>query len=88
MMTNNVIRARFKVASLRNVEVTGPYMHDGSLRTLAEVIEHYNSGGKNHEIKSELILPLNLTQQEKDELLAFLLSLTDNEFLTNNQFKE
>ena len=63
-------------------------MHDGSLRTLAEVIEHYNSGGKNHENKSELIQPLNLTQQEKDELLAFLLSLTDNEFLTNHQFKK
>ena len=79
---------RFKVASLRNVEVTGPYMHDGSLRTLAEVIEHYDSGGKNHKNKSELTQPLNLTQQEKDELLAFLLSLTDNEFLTNHQFKK
>ncbi len=73
---------------MRNVEVTGPYMHDGSLRTLAEVIEHYNSGGKDHPNKSNLFSSLNLTQQEKDELLAFLLSLTDNEFLTNNQFKK
>lgn len=79
---------RFKVASLRNIEVTGPYMHDGSINTLVEVIEHYNSGGIIHENKSDLIRPLNLTPQEKDELLAFLLSLTDNEFLTNNQFKK
>jgi cytochrome c peroxidase len=80
--------SRFKVASLRNVEVTGPYMHDGSINTLAEVIEHYNSGGKDHPNKSKFIRSLNLTPQEKDELLAFLLSLTDNEFLTNNQFKK
>jgi cytochrome c peroxidase len=80
--------SRFKVASLRNVEVTGPYMHDGSINTLAEVIEHYNSGGKDHPNKSKFIRSLNLTPPEKDELLAFLLSLTDNEFLTNNQFKK
>lgn len=78
----------FKVASLRNVEVTGPYMHDGSLQTLSDVIELYNSGGKNHINKSTIIRPLNLTIQEKQDLLAFLLSLTDNKFLTDITFKK
>lgn len=78
----------FKVSSLRNVEVTGPYMHDGSINTLAEVIEHYNSGGKDHPNKSKFIRSLNLTSQEKEDLLAFLLSLTDNKFLTDDQFKK
>ncbi len=78
----------FKVASLRNIEVTGPYMHDGSIKTLSEVIEHYNSGGKNHPNKSAIIRPLDLTRQEKEDLLAFLLSLTDNKFLTNKLFNE
>ncbi|MGB0850901.1 MAG: cytochrome-c peroxidase [Bacteroidia bacterium] len=80
--------ALFKVASLRNVEVTGPYMHDGSITTLPEVIEHYNSGGKNHLNKSIFIKPLNLTVQDKEDLLAFLLSLTDSKFLTDKKFKE
>ena len=78
----------FKVASLRNVEVTEPYMHDGSLKTLSEVIEHYNSGGKDHPNKSTIIRPLILTTQEKEDLLAFLLSLTDKKFLTDTKFKE
>ena len=76
-------RALFKVPSLRNVEVTGPYMHDGSIKTLAEVIEHYNNGGRNHINKNSLIKPLGLTEDEKTDLLAFLASLTDQNFLTN-----
>ncbi|NNJ56180.1 MAG: cytochrome-c peroxidase [Bacteroidia bacterium] len=79
--------ARFKVASLRNCEVTSPYMFDGSINTLEEVIEHYNSGGKVHPNKSEFLQPLNLTEKQKEDLLAFLLSLTDNEFLTDPNFK-
>jgi cytochrome c peroxidase len=78
----------FKVASLRNIEVTGPYMHDGSIESLTEVIEHYNLGGEDHPNKSTVIHPLNLTTQEKEDLLAFLLSLTDNVFLTDDQFKK
>ena len=80
--------ARFKVASLRNCEVTAPYMHDGSINSLAEVIEHYNTGGKEHIIKSEHIRPLNLNTEEKEDLLAFLLALTDNKFLTNPTLKK
>jgi cytochrome c peroxidase len=81
-------RALFKIPSLRNIEKTAPYMHDGSLNTLIEVIEHYNNGGKQHPHKSNLIKPLNLTNQEKDDLLAFLKSLTDNEFLNNKNFSK
>lgn len=81
-------RALFKVPSLRNIAVTAPYMHDGSLKTLSEVIEHYNSGGKNHIHKSQLIKPLQLTMQEKQDIEAFLKSLTDYEFLENKHFKK
>lgn len=76
----------FKVPSLRNVGVTPPYMHDGSVQTLEEVIEHYDQGGLNHPHKSNLIQPLNLTNQEKTDLIAFLHSLTDHSFIKNNIF--
>lgn len=76
-------RARFKVPSLRNVALTTPYMHDGSMATLNQVIEHYNTGGKVHQNKSELIKPLNLSLEEKSDLLAFLNALTDHKFVNN-----
>jgi cytochrome c peroxidase len=79
---------KFKVPTLRNVEKTAPYMHDGSLPTLAAVIEHYNNGGKNHVNQSNFIKPLNLTEQEKVDLVNFLHALTDEEFLTNPSFKK
>ena len=56
-------------------------------QNLEEVIEHYNSGGKNNAQKSELIKPLNLTDKEKKYLLAFLQSLTDEHFIKNPNFK-
>lgn len=75
---------KFKVPGLRNVGVTGPYMHDGRFKTLREVIEYYNDPGKvvKHPINmdSSLSKPLNLTEQEKTDLLNFLLSLTDDRF--------
>jgi len=80
--------ALFKVPTLRNIEVTDPYMHDGSIKTLKEVIAHYNSGGKSHSNKSSLIKPLKLTKDEANNLLAFLLTLTDNEFLNTPHFKQ
>lgn len=76
-------RALFKVPSLRNITLTGPYMHDGSMESLDDVIEHYNSGGRNHANKSKLLKPLNLTEIEKQDILAFLRSLTDQYFITN-----
>jgi cytochrome c peroxidase len=71
---------KFKVPSLRNVSLTYPYMHDGSLNTLDEVIEHYNSGGKGHQNQSNYIRELNLSKIEKKQLKAFLLSLLDKRF--------
>lgn len=68
---------KFKVPSLRNIEMTAPYMHDGSISSLEAVIEHYSSGGKRHPNKSPIIQPLNLTAQQKEDLINFLKSLTD-----------
>ncbi|MBL7775164.1 MAG: cytochrome-c peroxidase [Saprospiraceae bacterium] len=79
-------RARFKIPSLRNVALTAPYMHDGSLPSLEAVIEHYDSGGRAHPNKSPLVHPLGLSAREKSDLLAFLHSLTDTEFITNPNF--
>lgn len=80
--------ALFKVPSLRNIALTGPYMHDGSVKTLEEVIAHYNDGGKDHPHKNSLIRPLHLTIQERRDLQAFLESLTDETFLSNPLFQQ
>ena len=78
--------ARFKVPSLRNVALTAPYMHDGSVSTLEAVIAHYESGGKAHPHRSEKIQAFILTNREKKELIAFLNCLTDLSFTTNPLF--
>ncbi len=57
---------------MREIARTAPYMHDGSLKTLEEVIEHYDRGGVPNPQLDEEILPLRLTAQEKRDLLAFL----------------
>ena len=80
--------ARFKVPSLRNVALTAPYMHDGSLADLEAVIDHYQSGGKGHSNQSDKIHPFTLTEKEKRQLMAFLSSLTDVGFITNEHFQE
>ena len=85
---DSVDLARFKVPSLRNAGLTAPYMHDGSLSTLQEVVEHYNNGGENHFNKSTLIRPLGLTQTEVGALVSFLESLTDPSFTQNKLFHE
>lgn len=84
---------KFKTPSLRNIELTAPYMHDGRFATLEEVIEHYNSGVENHSnLNAPLRLPneevrrLNLTQDEKNALLAFLLTLTDPSLATDEKY--
>ncbi|MBK7695628.1 MAG: cytochrome-c peroxidase [Saprospiraceae bacterium] len=64
-------RALFKVPSLRNVGLTGPYMHDGSLKSLDQVIDHYASGGKPHANKSSLLKSFVLNPEERKDLLAF-----------------
>jgi len=80
-------RALFKVPSLRNVALTAPYMHDGSVATLATVIDHYQTGGKPHPNKSLLLRPFTLTMQERADLLAFLNSLTDQSFVNNPAYR-
>ncbi|MDO8365154.1 MAG: cytochrome c peroxidase [Saprospiraceae bacterium] len=82
-----VDRGVFKVPSLRNIGLTAPYMHDGSLTTLEAVIDHYHTGGKSHPNKSALLKPFSLTGQERADLLAFLRSLTDHKFITNPEFR-
>jgi cytochrome c peroxidase len=79
--------AKFKVPSLRNIEVTAPYMYDGSLPDLEAVLNHYNSGGKQHPNKSEKIQNLQLNQDEKKQIIAFLKTLTDVSFLNQSIFK-
>jgi cytochrome c peroxidase len=69
-------RNAFKTPTLRNVALTAPYMHDGSLATLRQVIDFYNAGGGNNQPKSMLLRKLNLTEMEKSDLLAFLESLS------------
>ena len=75
---------KFKVPGLRNIAITGPYMHNGMFKTLAEVIDYYNTpqqfvkGSINAD--KQLLTPLNLTTSEKSDLIEFLKSLTDDRF--------
>ena len=77
---------KFKTPTLRNIELTAPYMHDGSLNTLRDVIELYNRGGASHPNKSNLIQPQNWSETEMEDLEAFLKSLTDWNFAQNPLF--
>lgn len=85
---------KFKVPSLRNVALTAPYMHDGRFATLAQVVEHYNSGVQDHpNLDPRLrVQPggqpqrLGLNQQQKDAIITFLHTLTDNSFTTDAKY--
>ena len=76
----------FKTSTLRNIAVTAPYMHDGSLATLREVVDHYNNGGVTNPddpvnpFLSGGIRPLKLTEQEIDDLVLFMEALTSPQF--------
>lgn len=74
-------RGKFKTPSLRNVALTAPYMHDGSMATLEEVIEHFNGGGQDNPNKDPLLTPLHLTPAQKEDLAAFLRALTNERSL-------
>ena len=71
---------RFKTPTLRNVAVTPPYMHDGSEKTLMEVVEFYDKGGNANPLLDGGIQELDLTQQEKEDLVAFMKTLTSPRF--------
>lgn len=77
----------FKVPTLRNIEFSFPYMHDGRFSNLVEVINHYNKGIKiSKTISKELKNPLYLSDKQRTELIVFLKTLTDKEFLFNKKF--
>jgi cytochrome c peroxidase len=80
-------RGRFAVPSLRNCAVTAPYMHDGSVTSLEEIVRKYASGGSGYFNQDSLVKPLGLTENEIEDLVAFLQSLTDESFLSNAQHK-
>lgn len=65
-------RGSFKTPTLREIARTAPYMHDGSLKTLAEVVEHYNRGGIPNPFLDEAIFPLKLTAEEQQDLVTFM----------------
>jgi cytochrome c peroxidase len=89
---------RFRAPTLRNVELTAPYMHDGSIGTLEEVIDHYARGGRtiregpyagsgrDSPRKSELVAGFELDPRGREDLVAFLKSLTDRSFVTDPRF--
>ena len=82
---------KYKTPTLRNIALTAPYMHDGRFKTLAEVLEHYNSGVKNSATLDPLLqknnrLGIALTAAEKEKIILFLNTLTDREFTTDPDF--
>jgi cytochrome c peroxidase len=79
---------KFKVPTLRNVALTAPYMHDGSLPTLEAVLDHYVRGGQKNPLQDSRVRPFVLSQTERADLLEFLKSLTDREFVENPEFSD
>jgi cytochrome c peroxidase len=81
---------KFKTPTLRNIAVTAPYMHDGSIATLEEVVDHYAAGGRAHENtgKDALMHRFSLTKQNRADLVEFLKSLTDEELLRDPRFSD
>jgi len=75
----------FKTEQLRNVGLTAPYMHDGSLHTLWDVMDHYNKGGETNAYLDGGIEPLNLSESEINDVVAFLFALTDTRLAAQNQ---
>jgi cytochrome c peroxidase len=89
---NPMDRGKFKVPSLRNIELTAPYMHDGRFQTLEEVIDHYNEGIKMSSTADPTVINtmesgLFLTDQDKIDLINFLKTLTDESLATNPAYQ-
>jgi cytochrome c peroxidase len=78
----------FKTSQVRNVGVTGPYMHDGSMATLWDVIDHYNRGGEANPYLDGGIEPLALSEREVQQLVAFLFTLTDDRLADQNRSEQ
>ncbi|HQW71622.1 MAG: cytochrome C peroxidase [Saprospiraceae bacterium] len=85
--TKNVVDiGKFRAPSLRNIMLTAPYMHDGSLKTIEDVLEHYTVGGKPSGRRDPLISQIHVSQEQKDQLLAFLKTLSDPEIVKDTTF--
>lgn len=85
---DTIHNGQFKAVTLRNIELTAPYMHDGRFQTLEEVIDHYSEGVKfASNLDVNLREPLHLTDSEKADLVAFLKTLTDEEFTADPRFQ-
>jgi cytochrome c peroxidase len=82
---NRADMGSFRTPMVLNVGITAPYMHDGSMTTLWDVIDHYNKGGEANPFLDGGIEPLALTEKEIDQLVAFLFTLTDVRFAAENQ---
>lgn len=78
---NPLDNGKFRAPSLRNITLTAPYMHDGRFKTIREVLDHYNSGGKPSPNKDAFIAPLGLTEQQIQNLEAFLHTIVDTSYL-------
>ena len=93
-------KGKFKPPTLRNIELTAPYMHDGSIETLEEVLDHYARGGRliedgpyagdgrDNPNKNSLLNGFAMTEQEKQDMLAFLRALTDEDLITNPAYSD
>ena len=95
VFSNPIFEGRFKTTSLRNIEFTAPYMHDGRFVTLDEVVEHYNSGIQAHPTLSPALtdangepMRLNFTTEEKSALVAFLKTLTDESIAKEEKWSD
>jgi cytochrome c peroxidase len=77
---------KFKIPSLRNLPLTYPYMHDGSINSMEAALEHYQKGGAGHPLQDPRILSFELSTKEKAQLLAFFNALVDTSYLRRNGF--
>jgi cytochrome c peroxidase len=97
---NSADMGRFKAPTLRNVSLTAPYMHDGSIATLAEVVDHYAAGGRRitdgpyagdgstSPAANQFVKGFALSDRDRDDLVNFMLALTDDEFVTNPRLSD
>ena len=77
-------QAIFKTPTLRNIGFSAPYMHDGSFESLEQVIDHYSRGAKGHFNQDPFIQPFDISQDQKQDLIAFLIALNDSSFVSND----
>jgi cytochrome c peroxidase len=75
----------FRTLQLRNIGITGPYMHDGSMQTLWDVMDHYNKGGETNTYLDGGIEPLALSEDEINAIVALMFTMTDQRFAAQSQ---